>query len=156
MINALYILSLVALCACLNRFRGMKSWCAHLYGGVLAVVLTVKLGWLFLLGYPLFIFGECFGWGDFIGGLIEHKNEESNRMLLSIRGAWWWAGICLLFAWNATPLLPVLSVVFILSVGFPLCVEAATALKVKNPWALAEFFYGAVQGLMIGILAVWQ
>ena len=157
MTTTLYILAMILLCALLNRLRGTYSWCAHLYGGCLALALALHTlnPWM-LLAYPLFLFGECFGWGTLIGTLLDADAErfrrETSRMTLSVRGAWWWGGLCLLFAWTGADLRAALTALLVLSLGFPLCVQAAAKLPLNNRWALAEWFYGALQGLVIGLL----
>ena len=146
---------LIPLCAFLNRMRGTKGWCSHLYGGVIAIILSLYLHnpWL-LLFYPLFIFGECFGWGALIGGVLENKDatEEQAQMLLSVRGAWWWGGNLALFAFCGTTIPVVIISIYIISLMFPLSVKLAMKFKsVKNTWALAEWIYGAVHGAIIAL-----
>lgn len=154
----LYILAMIALCAMLNRMRGEHSYYAHIYGIVLAVVFALKLScWWMLLTYPLFIFGECWGWGALIGALLANDDSDADeyaRTALSVRGAWWWGGICFLLAFNGISFPVVSCGLFILSLGFPMCVQLAAKLGklTSNTWGLAEWIYGALHGLILGIL----
>ena len=157
--TTLYILAMIPLCAMLNRLRGTYSWCAHLDGVCLAFALALHTlnPWM-LLAYPLFLLGECFGWGTLIGTMLNKSADrfarETSRMTLSVRGAWWWAGVCVLIAFNGASLPLMAASIYALSISFPMSVELASEINVKDKWALAEWMYGAVQGLVIGILSV--
>ena len=153
----LTFLILIPLCSVLNRALGYKSWCAHLYGGLIAVLLAAYLqnAWL-LAFYPLFIFGECFGWGSLIGGVLDGKDEteEQSQMLLSVRGAWWWGGNLALFAACGCPESAVLFSAYAISLMFPLSVKLAMKLTKAKQWELSEWIYGAVHGIVLAILII--
>jgi len=160
-------IALILLFSACNRGRGTWSWFAHVHGAILSIVMLIGMGsWAALFAYPLFIFGESFGWGTSIGGLLntfnepeKAKNDELYRAMLSNRACWWWTGIMCLFAWLGSNIILTFFCLYILSVGFPICVELSVSKlfdrwdRVElDRWHLSEWFYGAVQGAVFAAL----
>ena len=146
----------------LNRLRGTDGLWSKIIGLLLAYILLSVYNnhYVALSVGILYVIGESFGWGDWVGCLTTNRNNykdttdegKSNRIMwlsqkivpdwrtnfvyysrvaLTIRGFYWWFLALAPLYFVADSLLITVSILF-LSIGFPIACEIGYLLRNKD------------------------
>ena len=72
----------------LNRLRGTWSWMAKVVGIVIGVLdyLVILDVYVAVVSAIMYVFGESFGWGKWIGGVYRQNVTATNAQLLDLEG----------------------------------------------------------------------
>lgn len=162
MTELLFIPAAIVFGAVLNRARGTHGGFAHLIGAVLAgVAALLTNSWWSAALYPAFIFGECWSWGQLIGLTLSDDDNDLSFYGLYVRGIWLWAPSFMVLYLCGCSAFALIAGLHFISMLFPICVSQAGQHPVRpgfkffdDPWAQAEVYYGAVEGLIIYLVMV--
>lgn len=175
-------LLLIPIFAILNRWRG-SDWPAKHWPFLAKVscgaILGSRLGgewWMYPLMFGLYWAGENWGWGGWIGTLINGKPQTIKSLpfidniveriinpklepmkyasvCLFLRGILWWSSALSMFWLFGICSLEMFVLMSLLcGIGFPVSILIAVKLKSSDAWALAEVIYGAIHGLVLYLI----
>ena len=147
--------------AVLNRARGTKGVFAKVIGLVLAAVAGLMThNWWAVALFPAYVLGECWSWGQLIGGVLKNDNDDLCFYGLYVRGIWLWApAFMVLYLCGCNAFALIVGLHFI-AMAFPFCVSQAGQHPAPElpfftgPWEQAEVYYGAVEGLIFYLMVV--
>ena len=108
--------------------------------------------------FGLYWFGENWGWGSWIGAILEDRYTPKDLYMLSLRGLLWWGLIGVAFAIKSQSYILTGMALIVVSLAFPFSFILATLLPKKTTtknsyteiwWMYGEIIYGAFQGFFV-------
>ena len=162
MMKLLFIPVAILAGAVLNRARGTKSIFSKVTGLVLAAVAGLMThSWWAAALFPAYVLGECWSWGQLIGGVLKDDNDDLSFYCLYVRGIWLWAPVFLVLYLCGCNAFALVSGLHVIAMAFPFCVSQAGQHTIRpgfaffgSAWEQAEVYYGAVQGLIVYLVMV--
>jgi hypothetical protein len=162
MMKLLFIPVAIVAGAVLNRARGTKGFFAKIIGLVLAAVAGLMThSWWAAALFPAYVLGECWSWGQLIGTLLKDDESDFAFYGLYVRGIWLWAPVFMVLYLCGCDAFALVAGLHVIAMAFPFCVTQAGQHPVfpgfkffDGPWAQAEVYYGAVEGLIFYLVMV--
>ena len=138
----------------LNRLRGIRGFVAKINGLLLGILVYLLYGnyYIAIIVCAGYIAGESFGWGEWLGTLCVHRNNNTKqikegkgdgiqwlakkivpdykynfinycRAALTIRGLYWWAPTLVPLYFAGVGILHISIAIVFLAIGFPIACE---------------------------------